>query len=103
AQRSHCHCNLDGRLANELAVSVNLKRSLCIHSHSLCPRVLDFRREQMMPEINAWEHAKQFEGIHGADLADVELAVGEVGFRRNAHAVAIKLRIGEGGKQGGFL
>src|SRR5208283_3360641 len=90
-------------LAHKLAVRVNLKWSLRLYSDSLRLRVLDLGRKQVMPGIHSREHAEQFEGIHGADLADVELAVGEVGFRGNAHAVAVELRIGEGGQQGEFL
>src|SRR5208283_4322354 len=66
-------------LAHKLAVRVNLKWSLRLYSDSLRLRVLDLGRKQVMPGIHSREHAEQFEGIHGADLADVELAVGEGG------------------------
>jgi hypothetical protein len=71
-----------------------------MHVDSLGPRVLDFGQKEMAPEVHRRKQAKQLEGIYRADAADVELAIGEICFRRDAHAVAIELRVGEGGEQG---
>src|ERR1035438_4635024 len=54
----------------------------------------------MMPKIHRREHTKQVERIQRRNPADVELAIGEIRFRRDVHAIAVELRVGEGSEQG---
>src|SRR5271157_2197452 len=100
SQRARGNGNLGGRFAHKFSVSVNLERSLGLHLDSLGPRVLHFGQEEMAPEVHRRKHAEQFKRAQLVDPADVELAIGEIRFRRDAHAVAIELRVGEGGEQG---
>src|SRR5271155_5060182 len=103
AQRTSGNRNLGWRLAYELPVSIDFLRRSRFQQYSLCLRVIDLGREQMLSKIHRRKHAKQLEGIQRVDAADIELAIGEISLRRNAHAVAIELSVGERGEQGGFL
>src|SRR5208282_4959771 len=102
-QRSRAHGNLGGSLAHKLSISVNLKRRLCLHVYSLGPRILNFRQQEMAPEVHRRKHAQKPEGIERVDAADVELAIRKICLRRDAHAIAIELRVGEGGEQSELL
>ena len=53
----------------------------------------------MLAEIHRGKHIKQFEWIHPRDPTDIQHAISEIRLRRDAHAIAIELRVSECGQE----
>ena len=68
---------LDRSLADIFAVRINVERELRFRFERSPFAVLHFFEGEMAAEINGGEKAEQFEGIHAANHADVELSVVE--------------------------
>lgn len=85
----------DWRLADEFAVRVDVDGVLGLDVDGIGLGVFHLFKSQVTAEINRRKKAEEFEDVHPADDAEIELAVGKIGVRSDLHASAISRSIGD--------
>ena len=91
----------DRGLADELSIGVDVDGRFCLNADGIGLGVFHLFESQVTTEIDGRKKTEEFEDVHPADDAEVELAVGKFGVRGDGHASAIGRSIGDGGENGG--
>src|SRR3954447_16265129 len=100
-QRQHVegapgHTEFDWSLAGVFAVRINVNRDLGLDANAFGLFVVDFFKAEMTSEIHSGEKAKQPEGVHAANDADVEFAIAKIGFRSYFHPATVSRSVSDG-------
>src|SRR5438270_11272829 len=90
-----CNIKFHRGFADILAVSINIHWNFGLNAYVIGLPILDVFRHEMPAQVSSWEEAKQFELVHRAHYAKVQLAIIEFRLGSDLDAASVTWGIGD--------